>query len=134
MHADNDSVELRAAAARLEGDGFFMASALASYRAEFGLNDQQLAETLDCNVEALTTLAFCRAPRLDNEKLFLSDVRAIADYADSDWEELARIVRKVQSLGTLRRFEGTAEDRLLKAARDKHSGPEGPYKPKSRKR
>ena len=131
MHIESDLVELRAATARLERDPSFMASALADYRAELRLNDQQLAKALDCNVEALTSLALCRTPRLDDEKLFLSDVQAIAKYAGCDWKELVRVVRTVRSLATLKRFTGAPEAQLLKAARDKH---DNPHKPKSRKR
>ena len=120
MQTETDLVELRAAATRLEGDSFFMASALADYRNEFRMNDQQLAKMLDCDVAALTPLAFCRTPRLDDEKVFLSEVQAIAKYVGCDWKELARVVRTMQSLATLKRFSGVPEDQLLKAARDKH--------------
>lgn len=131
MHLENDLNELRAAAARLEGDPFFMASVLANYRTEFRLDDKQLAKALNCKVEALTSLAFCRTPRLDDEKLFLSDLQEIARYVDCDWNELARVVRSVQSLATLKRFSGMSEVQLLKAARDKHNDPN---RRKSRKR
>lgn len=134
MHVENDLVELRAAAARLEGDHFFMASILADYRTVLRLNDQQLAKVLDCNIEALMSLAFCRIPHLGDEKLFLSDVQAIAKYVGCDWKELARVIRTVQSLATLRRFTGAPEEQVLKAARDKHGADDDPHKPRSRKR
>ena len=134
MRLENDLIELRAVAVRLEGDPTFMASALADCRAELGLNDQQLAKALNCNVEALVSLALCRTPRLDDEKLFLSDVQAIAKYVGCDWQELAKVGRTTQSLRTLKQFIGTSEDQLLKAARDKHGDHKDPDKPKSRKR
>lgn len=134
MHVENDLVELRAAATRLEGDSSFMASVLAGYRAELQLNDWQLAKILGCNVDALTSLALCRTPRLNDEKLFLSDVQAIAKYVGCDWQELAKVLRTTQSLRTLKQFIGTSEDQLLKAARDKHGDHHDPDKPKSRKR
>jgi transcriptional regulator with XRE-family HTH domain len=134
MHVDNDLVELRAAAARLEGDPLFMASTLAHYRTELRLNDQQLAKALGCNVEALTSLALCRTPRVEDEKLFLSDVQAIAKYVGCDWTELAKVIRTAQSIETLKRFTGAPTDQLLKAARDKHGDHEDPDKSKSRKR
>ncbi len=134
MHTDSDLTELRAAAARLEVDPFFMASALAEYRTELRLNEQQLATLLDCDVDALTSLAFCRRPRLDDERLFLSDVQVIAKYVGCDWMELARLVRTVHSLATLKRFDGVPEDQMLKAARDKHRDHDDPNKPKPRKR
>jgi len=131
MRLESDSVELSAAATRLEGDPFFMASVLADYRTALRVNDQYIAKALGCNVEALTSLAFCRTPRLDDEKLFLSDVQAIAKYVDCDWGELARLIRTAQSISALKRLTGGAEDQLLKAARDKHDDPD---KPKPRKR
>lgn len=134
MQNDNDLSELRAAASRLEADPFFMAWALANYQMELRANDQQLAKELDCDVDALTTLAFCRAPRVDDERLFLSDVQAIAKYVRCDWKVLAKIVRTVQSLVLLKRFNGAPEVQLLKAARDKLDGREKPVRPKPRKR
>ncbi len=134
MRLESDLVELRAAAARLEGDPFFMASVIADYRTALRLNDQHIAKALDCNVEALTSLAFCRTPRLDDEKLFLSDVQAIAKYVGCDWGELARMIRTAQSVSALKRFTVGPEDQLLKAARDKHGDHDDPDKPKSRKR
>lgn len=134
MHADSDLIELRAAVARLEGDPFFMASILAGYRSEMRLSDQQLAKNLVCSVEALMSLALCRAPRLEDAHLFLSDIQAIAKYAGCDWKELVRVVRTVQSLTTLRRFAGMPENQLLKAARDKQDDHSSVQKLKRRKR
>lgn len=137
MRSESDSAELRTAAARLESDPFFMASVLADYRTALRLNDQHIAKALGCNVAALTSLAFCRTPRLDDEKLFLSDVHAIANYVGCDWGELARMIRTAQAVSTLKRFTRESEDQLLKAARDKHGdddNPDKPNKPKSRKR
>src|SRR6266581_194839 len=140
MHADSDLIELRAAAARLEGDPFFMASVLAEYRSQMRLNDQQLAKALSCTAQALTTLALCRTPRLDDAESFLADVQTIAKYAECDWRELAKVVRTVQSLGTLKRFTGMPESQLLKAARDRVSDHKNGHRskrgkrPKSRKR
>jgi hypothetical protein len=134
MRLESELVELRAAVARLEGDPFFMASVLAAYRTALRLHDRHIAKALDCNVEALTSLAFCRTPRLDDEKLFLSDIQAIAKYVRCDWGELASMIRTAQSVSTLKRFSGGPEDQLLKAARDKHGDHDDPDKPKSRKR
>jgi len=134
MQNDHDLSELRAAAARLAADPFFMAWALANYQMELRLNDQQLAKALECDIDALTTLALCRTPRVGDEKLFLSDVQAIAKYVRCDWKELAKIVRTVQSLVLLKRFNGTPEVQLLKAARDKLGSHKNPVKPKPRKR
>lgn len=134
MDTDKDLVELRAAIARLEGDPFFVASILANYRAEFHLSDQQIAKALNCSSQALTNLALCRTPRSGDEGLFLSDIQTIAKYVGCDWKELAKIVRTVQSLATLKRLSEAAEHQLLKAARDKRRDKNDPDKPKSRKR
>jgi hypothetical protein len=134
MHADSDQLELQAAAARLESDSFFMAAALAEYRLQMRLNSQQLAKTLRCTAEALTNLALCRAPRLDDPKSYLADIQAIAKYAVCDWRELAKVVRAAQSLAALRRFGGMPENQLLKAARDKPHRPRRARRSKSRKR
>ena len=133
MRPERDLEALRAAVARLERDSFFLASTLASYRAQFRSNDQQLAKMLSCNAEGLMSLALCRTPRLEDEKMFLMDIQKIAKYANCDWAELAKIVRTVQSLTTLKRFAGATEDQLLNAARDKLPTSDDPDKPRSRK-
>lgn len=134
MHTEKELDALRVAVARLEGDSFFLASTLASYRTQFRLNDHQVAKMLSCSAEGLVSLALCRAPRLEDEKLFLADIQKIAKYAGCDWAELARIVRAVQSLTTLKQFTGATENQLLKAARDKVPKSDDPEKPRSRKR
>lgn len=134
MQTDSDIIELRALASRLEADPFFMASALAEYRSEMRLSDQQLAKSLDCSLEALTNLALCRTPRSGDERLFRSDVRGIAKYVGCDWKELARVVRTVHSLATLKQFSGMPEAQLLKAARDKRGEKDSSGKPTPRKR
>jgi hypothetical protein len=133
MSASSDQMDLQSAAARLENDPFFMAALLAEYRFQMRSDDQQLAKTLRCTVQALTKLALCRAPRLDDAKSFLADVQAIAKYAGCDWEELAKLVRTAQAFATLKRFAGLPENQLLKAARDKpRKKPDKPAKPRKR--
>lgn len=134
MHADSDQIELQALVARLEGDPFFMASVLAEYRSQMRLNIQQLAGNLRCTGEALTNLALCRTPRLDDPKSYLADIQEIAKYAGCDWRELAKVVRTAQSLATLKRFGGMPEHQLLRAARDKPRGPRRRKRSKSRTR
>lgn len=134
MPADRDQIELKAAAARLESDPFFMASILAEYRSQMRLNDQQLARNLRCASEGLINLALCRTPRLDDSRAYLADIQAIAEYVGCDWRELAKIVRTAQSLTTLKRFNGLPEQQLLKAARDKPHSPKPGKRSKSRRR
>jgi len=135
MRPESDSVELRAAVARLEGDPFFMASVLADYRTALRLNDQHIAKALGCNVEALTSLAFCRTPSFKTMKsFFLSDVQAIANYVglrlgrarENDTHSAIGLDTKTVHRGGRRS--------VLKAARDKQGDGDNPDKPKSRKR
>jgi hypothetical protein len=112
---------LRSAIARIEGDGYFMASVLAAYRHEFQTGDSEIARLLNCGPEDLVNLALCRTPRMEDDKEFASDIQAIAQYADCDWLELAKLTRTVQSISTLRRLGEGSQKRLLKAARPKRA-------------
>lgn len=123
---------LHSAVARIEGDAFFMASVLAAYRLEFQIGDTEIARMLHCSPQDLVNVALCRKPRLEGHREFLSDIRAIAEYAHCDWLELAKLTRAVQSISTLRGLSDGSQQTLLKAARTKRTPGPKPGRPRRR--
>lgn len=91
----------------------FLASLLAVYQEQKKLDDQQLAEFLGCDVEALTHLALCQRPRpVPN---FWPDIERIASHVQADPLQLMKLVRTAESLEDMRQEQGQA---FLLAARD----------------
>jgi hypothetical protein len=99
---DSESGGLLArAATRAEREPFFLASALAAYRALSGLDDAALAAELGCAESALARLALCRRPRGDSP-MFREDVTRIAAATGADAARLARLLRAADAAETLR--------------------------------
>lgn len=92
-----------------------LAGPLALYQEQEGLTDQQLADRLRCDVQALPKLALCERPRQASH--FREDVERIAQYIDADMIQLAKVLRAVESRETLRQGTHTIAPTLL-AARD----------------
>ena len=121
---DNNSVLARAAA-RAEGDPFFLAAALAAYRADAELDNAALAAELGCAESALPRLSLCRWPRGDSP-MFREDVNRIAAYTGVNAARLARLLRAVDAASALR----AAPPAPLLAAQDRGiSEMRAPYEP-----
>ena len=97
---DSHSV-LGRAAARAEQAPFFLAAALAAYRADTGLDNAALAAELGCAESALPRLALCRQPRGENP-MFREDVNRIAAFAGVNATRLAGLLRSVEAASALR--------------------------------
>jgi hypothetical protein len=120
---------LARAAARAEADPFFVASALAAYRALLGMGEARLAAWLGCSVENLARLALCRRP--DGESaMFGEEVRRIAAYVDGDASRLANLLRTVESAKAM---DGTASATLM-AAQDRVDEQTDAQRPRSEAR
>lgn len=91
----------------------FFASLLAVYQEQKKLNDQQLAEFLGCDVEALTHLALCQRPRPFPD--FWPDIERIASHVQANPLQLMKLVRTAESLEDMRQEQSQA---FLLAARD----------------
>jgi hypothetical protein len=97
----------------------FLACALAQYARSEQLEDAALAARLGCTAETLTHLRICRMPR-GHAPLFWQDVEKIAGRFSVDADQLAEIVRRGQSLMSLRKVNDgrIQEPGFLLAARD----------------
>ncbi len=91
----------------------FLASLLAVYQEQKKLDDQQLAEFLGCDIEALTHLALCQRPRPFPD--FRHDIERIASHIPTNPLQLAKLIRTAESLEDMRQ-EHSQE--ILLAARD----------------
>ena len=104
---------------RARSDPFFLGRALAEYQQSNGVDDDALAELLDCKTEALARLALCRMPRSDAPS-FQQDVRQISEYASCSPDQLAQILRRTVALLSLQRTPtADANQNMLLAARDR---------------
>lgn len=92
-----------------------LAGPLALYKEQEGLDDQQLAAMLGCEIEAVSRLALCERPR--QAPHFREDVEHIAGYIHADTMQLAMLIRAAESREALRQGTGAASPTLL-AARD----------------
>ena len=93
-----------------------LAGPLALYKEQEGLDDQQLAIRLGCDVEALPKLGLCERPRQEAAH-FREDVERIARYIHADVIQLAMLIRAAESREAFSQKPGAAQPTLL-AARD----------------
>lgn len=92
-----------------------LAGPLKLYQEQEGLDDEQLAAQLGCDVEALARLALCERPR--PAPRFREDVARIARYIQADPLQLAMLIRAAETRASLTREKGMSSPTLL-AARD----------------
>jgi hypothetical protein len=92
-----------------------LAGPLQLYKEQEGLDDQQLATLLKCELEALPRLALCEHPRPAPH--FREDVERIASYIHADMLQLAMVIRAAEAREALSHRSGMTPPTLL-AARD----------------
>ncbi|HKI37990.1 MAG TPA: hypothetical protein VKA46_39415 [Gemmataceae bacterium] len=91
----NDPDPLDHLAARVSGDLWFLAAALARYQQRHGLDDAALAAALGCAPTVLTSLRLCRRPgAAAPERTTDQDISDIARRFGIDPAALARIVQE----------------------------------------
>ncbi|HLH63466.1 MAG TPA: hypothetical protein VKV20_17425 [Ktedonobacteraceae bacterium] len=113
MNSKHPSLERLALLA--QGRPNLLAGPLALYQEQEGLDDQQLAAKLRCNIEVLPKLALCERPRPAPH--FRQDIERIARYIQADVMQLALLIRAAESREALSSRQNAALPALL-AARD----------------
>jgi hypothetical protein len=98
-----------------------LAGPLQLYKEQEGLDDQQLATMLGCELEAISRLALCERPR--SAPHFREDVERIAAYIHADLLQLAMVIRAAESREALSHPHEAARPMLL-AARDQDESEE----------
>ncbi len=106
-------------AARVAGDPFFLAAALAGYARSEGLGDAALAARLGCTVELLPLVRLCRAPRGDARGR-REDVAAITAHFGLDERALMVAVKRAAVLAQFQAAAGDGAGGLM-AARDREA-------------
>ncbi len=104
-----------------------LAGPLQLYKEQEGLDNEQIAALLGCELEALPRLALCERPRPAPH--FREDVERIAAYIHADMLQLARVIRAAETREALSSGPATARPTLL-AARD-YDESEEPQAPNS---
>ncbi len=114
------SKALERAAQRAITSDFFLAGILNEYQQAHHLNDEGLAKLLECDIHDLPRLALCRRPAT-NQTSFVHDVDHLAQRFHLRAEQLAAIIRQVDSLHALRLQLTSNQDTrsMLRAARDR---------------
>jgi hypothetical protein len=107
-------------ARRVEGDEFFLASALAEYARSEGLDDAGLAAALGCPASSLPRLRLCRRPRPDAAGM-REDTARIGERFGIDPLRLAEMMRRADALAAMRRDAAAGAGALI-AARDRQQG------------
>jgi hypothetical protein len=119
MNSVGRASALQGLAARVREDSFFLGAFLSDYQAAHAMTDADLAALLRCDEGTLTRLSLCRTPRTDLPS-FRNDVSQIAAFAPCDGERLARLLREVDAVQSLRRAgDGCSQESILRAARDR---------------
>lgn len=115
---------ITALARRVEGDEFFLASALADYAHAEDLDDQGLAQRLGCPTKTLVSLRLCLRP--DPEPaVFRREVDRIASRFEVDAGVLAGAIRLSDATRAMRSKTDVEKGGLLMAARDRYEDNEG---------
>ncbi len=106
-----------------------LASPLNLYKEQEGLNDEQLATMLGCDIGAIARLALCERPRPVPH--FRQDVERIATYIHADMLQLAMLIRAAEAREAFGSRPGGNAAALL-AARDHDESEEVELPPENR--
>jgi hypothetical protein len=106
-------------------DRFFVGWSLAQYRAFHGLEEQSLAQFLECDLEHISRLSMCRQPN-DQEEQFQEQVRHIAEFSACNADRLVQLMREVATFSALQEGVEAGQGAMLMAARDRKEEDETP--------
>lgn len=98
-----------------KGRSNLLAGLLTLYKEQEGLDDEQLAQRLGCEIEAIARLALCERPRSGPH--FREDVQRIATYIHADMLQLAMLIRALEAREAFS-HQSSATSPTLLAARD----------------
>jgi hypothetical protein len=123
MSSNEPSNGLARAAQRAVSYNFFLAGILHEYQQANQLDDDALAKLLGCHQNDLPRLALCRRPAIE-QKAFIQDIEHLAQRFHLHGDQLAIIIRQVDSLRALRQQLTSTRDAqqmpgILRAARDR---------------
>jgi hypothetical protein len=122
-----DSEILKWATMRTADQPFFLGYDLNEYRIIHDATEDDLASLLDCPRNALVCLSLCRRPYASGPS-FRRDVEQIASHCGVNAQRLAKLIREVDSLRTMREVDmpeqiGHSVPGLLAAARERKMTP-----------
>ena len=98
-------------------DRFFLGWSLAQYRTFHDLDEQGLAQFLECDIEHINRLSLCRQPD-DQGNQFQEQVRRIAGFGACSPGRLVRLMREVAAFAALQKDAEERQGAMLMAARD----------------
>ncbi len=123
MSSNKPSNAVARAVQRAVSHEFFLAGVLREYQQSNQLDDNALAELLGCQLNDLLRLALCRRPAT-GRNAFLQDIEHLAQRFHLHGNQLAIVIRQVDSLRALRQQLTSTRNAqqmpgILRAARDR---------------
>ncbi len=123
MSSNKPSNALAHAVQRAVSHEFFLAGILHEYQQANQLDDDALAELLGCHLNDLPRLALCRRPATE-QNAFIQDIEHLAQRFHLHGDQLAIVIRQVDSLRALRQQLTSTRNAqqmpgILRAARDR---------------
>jgi hypothetical protein len=123
MSSNKPSNALARAVQRSVSHEFFLAGVLREYQQANQLDDNALAELLGCHLNDLPRLALCRRPATE-QNAFIQDIEHLAQRFHLHGDQLALVIRQVDSLRALRQQLTSTRNAqqmpgILRAARDR---------------
>ena len=103
---------------KANADRFFVGWSLAQYRTLHDLDEQGLAQFLECDIEYINRLSLCRQPD-DQGDQFQEQVRRIAGFGACSSDRLVRLMREVATFSALQEDTRERQGSMLMAARDR---------------
>ena len=103
---------------KANADRFFVGWSLAQYRTLHDLDEQGLAQFLECDIEHINRLSLCRQPD-DQGDQFQEQVRRIAGFGACSSDRLVRLMREVATFSALQEDTRERQGSMLMAARDR---------------
>ena len=118
--SSNPSKALTRAAQRAITSEYFLAGIIDEYQHAHHLDDGAIAGLLECDINDLPRLALCRSPA-PNQNSFVHDIDRLAQRFRLRADQLAAIIRQVDTLRALRQQVTTNQSTqgMLRAARDR---------------
>jgi hypothetical protein len=123
MSSNKPSNALARAVQRAVSHEFFLAGVLREYQQANQLDDNALAVLLGCHLNDLQRLALCRRPAME-QNAFIKDIEHLAQRFHLHDDQLAIVIRQVDSLRALRQQLTSTRNAqqmpgILRAARDR---------------
>lgn len=125
MNESSQSDSIARFVSRTKDDPLFVGHSLRAFAAARDLDEAHIAAFLGCGQGAISRLAMCRQPSV-NEETYQQDIEQIAAFVGCDSSRLQQLLRETMGISVLRESTASVRDNVtLLAARDRQDEPDG---------